>query len=614
MRKLPRPSPALLAFAPTLLGIALDFALRGRSLLALSTRGKIGYFASSFVGVGFWFVVVYALAQLAKRKNRGGFFAVLAFVVFPFAVFGYGVQAYYVTVFDTYISRDTLRLGIAFNGTVIGWLRAWGVKLVPAIILSLVFTAALGWAVRRFAEPIARTRFWVPLATFAVSFFLFFRDVLVSTEWLQSPDAALQNAFVGLVHDSIFPKAKRGLTYRHAVSVPPIAPLARRPNVLLIITESVRADMSCSEKTDACASRYLDGPAGDRVGLTRMTAQSSGTITSCMTLWTGLGPDADIHVTHTTPFLWEVAKSVGYRTAYVASQDLRAFGLGPYLANAGIDLQITGEDFGDVQEIHIGCPDERAAQRMLEYVRGDTSPWFAVLHFSNTHYPFRVDPELQPFAPHDDSPFTASIDAVKNHIKNSLLLQERTLSEMLRGLRALPAFEDTVVLFVSDHGDQLREHGALFHLNSLFDEEVRVPAWMLAGARALSVEQRAAFATHHDRRVFHEDVNATILDLLGALEARVSFPNGARLQGASLLRPPPPAPPVVSMSTTSGVWFDDGPVFGVMSGEWKVTGKEAGAWGCYDVASDPAEKKRLEAPACPAPLVAEARRRFPNVP
>jgi hypothetical protein len=615
--------PGVVVFGPTLLGLILDVALRGRTILGLSLRGKIGYLASSFVGVGFWFALVYLLARIAlvawsEDGRRRSPFAIALFVaplviVFPFVVFAYGVQAYYLSVFDSYITRDTLRLGIALRGNILVWLGAWGLKLWPAIAFAIVFTVGLGWSVRRTSRGIVRTRAYVPALAFVVSVVVFWRDTLISTEWLQSPDASLQNALVGLLREAIERRPRQGLTYRDAVSVPELPRREHQPNVLLVITESVRADMLCSEKSDTCISRFLDDAIPERVGLRRMTAQSSGTVTSCMTLWTGLAPNVDLSTGHTTPFIWEIAKSVGYRTLYVASQYLPAFGLGPYLANAGIDVLHSAEDLGGVEEIHIGAPDERATAKMVEVLRGERAPWLAVLHLSNTHYPYRVDRALQPFTPHDDSPFSKDLAAVRNHIKNSVLLQERTLATFFRELRALPSFDDTVVLFVSDHGDQLREHGALFHLNSVFEEEVRVPAWVVYGSRALSREEAHALGLHRERRVFHEDVNASILDLLGAFESRASLPHGDRLNGESLFRSPGPRR-VVAMSTASGVWFDDKPIYGVMSGEWKVLASDVHDWVCYNLEVDEREMNRLAGAECPADLVAAAALRFPNVP
>ncbi|HEX7666251.1 MAG TPA: sulfatase-like hydrolase/transferase, partial [Polyangiaceae bacterium] len=265
------------------------------------------------------------------------------------------------------------------------------------------------------------------------------------------------------------------------------------------------------------------------------------------------------------------------------------------------------------REIHIGCPDEEAAARMLQFAKDETKPWFAVLHLANTHYPYRVDPALQPYTPHDDSPFEGDDSTpLKNQIRNSVLLQERTMASFYADLKKLPAFDDTVTVFVSDHGEQLREHGALFHLNSLFEEEVRIPGFVEAGKDALTDEQRAALAGFHDRRTYGQDINASMLDLLGAFDARGTFPNGARLTGRSLFRPIPAADPVVAMSTVSGVWYGDRPVYGVMEGETKLL-SNGGPWWCFDLAHDPKEQARKPADACPPELNEAAKQRFPDV-
>src|SRR5208337_5010113 len=101
------------------------------------------------------------------------------------------------------------------------------------------------------------------------------------------------------------------------------------------------------------------------------------------------------------------------------------------------------------------------------------TPYFAVLHLSNTHWPYRVADDLQPFTPHDASPVGDNA-AMHNHYLNSVLMQERTVAEMLLQVRGLPGWDDTAVVFLSDHGEQFREHGGLYHLSSLFEEQVRV--------------------------------------------------------------------------------------------------------------------------------------------
>ncbi|HEX7663564.1 MAG TPA: hypothetical protein VF407_03595, partial [Polyangiaceae bacterium] len=354
MDRLKRLVPLLALMTPTLVGMALDLAIRGGSIWSLSIRGKYGWLAASLCGAGLWIGILYGLARLYVSSwppARRVYVAIFALVIFPFSAFAYAVQAFYVFVFNAYITRDTLRLGLAFNGTVASWMHEWGIKLVPAVAAVGVFVWLLARFVARQAPAIAKTRWVAPEAMLVLTIVLFWTNAIHLQEWLQSPDASFEAAIVGLVQDQISPRRHQGLTYREAVAVPPLPPPARKPNILLVITESVRADILCSEKApqpspNGCTSRFFDESIPERSGLLRMTTQSSGTITSCMVLWTGLAPDATIQEAHSTPFLWDVAKAQGYRTAYIASQDLRAFELGPYLKNAPIDVKVTGEEFG----------------------------------------------------------------------------------------------------------------------------------------------------------------------------------------------------------------------------------------------------------------------------
>jgi len=363
------------------------------------------------------------------------------------------------------------------------------------------------------------------------------------------------------------------------------------------------------------AARFLDDVAQDRVPLGRLTAQSSGTLSSCVMLWTGLGPDADFATMHHAAVLWEVARATGYRTAYIGSQNLRYEDFGAFLERASIDVLVSAADLGGAGDPHLGAPDENATARMLDFIgqpAGDGRPYFAVLHLSNTHWPYRVDPALQPFTPHDANPMS-KVGVLHNHYRNSVLMQERTVSAFLGKLRATPGWDDTVVLFVSDHGEEFREHGGMYHLSSLFDEQVRTPGWLLSGPAALSVEQQRALANWHTRRTYTRDVNATILDLLGALDQRPRFPFAPRLLGRSLLRFPPSIAWAVPLSTESGVWEPDDPKYGVMQDDLLVVRSATSGWRCFDARTDPAQKHAITGPPCDA-LVSVGTHTFPGLP
>jgi arylsulfatase A-like enzyme len=612
-----RPRAALVFFVPTLFAVALDFALRGRSLLVFPSREWINYFGSSLASAGFWAGPLWA-AALGMRRARASRVPIVLFAalfVFPLESFCLGGQLLYYRVFHNYMGRDTVRLGIALRGTLGAWLASWGASVVAMVVAGAAATLIIVRLLRRPARGIRRASLALPLSGFALAAYCFWTD-FVETRSLQAapPDTCFIHGVIHALHDGVAGKGwvRRGISLREPLPVPPLSVPAHRPNLVLVISESVRADAMCSAPPPDCKARFLDPAAPDRIPLGRLTSQSSGTFTSCVILWTGVGPDADFRTMHRVPVLWEIARAVGYRTAYIGAQNLRYDDFGAFFERAGIDVEASAIDLGYAADAHVGAPDENATARLLSFVRDQVpadTPYFAVLHLSNTHWPYRVDPELQPFVPHDASPM-ADVAALHNHYRNSVLLQERTVSELLRELRRTRGWDDTVVLFLSDHGEQFREHGGLYHLSSLYEEQVRVPGWIVSGPRALSDDQRGALSAWASRRTYTQDVHATMLDVLGVLGARETFPEAARLTGRSLLRPPPGAEPRVLLSTASGVWEPDEPKYGVMQGDLLAVKAAEPTWWCYDIQADPGESKpRGTLPGCAA-LIGLGTRRF----
>jgi hypothetical protein len=614
MSRLKRFVPLLVICAPSLLSLAIDLVLRGGGLVRLSTNAKLGYACQWAAVLAMWIGIIWTLARLAvidgprKRAAGGAFVAILAVVVVPILTWAYGVQVVYYSIFRTYIWRQTISVGFALRGSLAEWIGAWGRGVFLSFVFASAFAAGLAWAIRRNAAKIATTRPIAPIVAFAGAVFAFATDALPRT-WVQAPDSSFIGGMIAFARDVATHAPRAGVTSRESVPVSPVAPRTRR-NVILIMTESVRFDALCSSRKAAgCEAQFLDQTVPDRLGFAKLTSQTSGTLTACMILWTGLGPEADVRTAHTTPFLWEVARAAGYRTIYVTSQDMRSIDMGPYLRNGGMDVKVVGEDLGSrVESMQMGALDEHATAKMVEIARAETQPYFAVLQLANTHYPYRVDESLAPHRPHGFT--TGDVPSLRNHYLDAVLLQERTIAEFYRAMKALPSWDDTLTIFLSDHGEQFREHGALFHLNSLFETEVHVPGWVAGGARSLSAEERANLERHLDRRVYTQDVHATILDALGVLEARPSLAHGDLMAGRSLLRPRDPVEPLMAMSTVSGVWVWDGPSYGVMAGETKAIRDETGRWQCWNLASDPLEEHPAPAEQCPE-LVRFGRERFP---
>jgi hypothetical protein len=295
-------------------------------------------------------------------------------IVLPIAVFAYGGQALYHRVFEAYMARDTVRLGIALRGTLGDWLMAWGGPwvFVGLLLIGLPFTYAIYRFTKKAAPLLRHTWPIVPVLALGGSSFAFWVD-FVESRSLQAapPDTCFLHGVFHAVHDGVTGKGwvRRGISLRTPAALPPIPVAAHRPNVLVILTESMRADATCSDPPPKCTSRFLDDVAGDRIPLGVTTTQTPGTFGACMLLWTGMPPKVDFKTAHSAPLLWEVAKAVGYRTAYITSQNLRYDDFGAFVEKASIDVKVSAMELGDTKDPMIGAPDERATPKMLDFVK-----------------------------------------------------------------------------------------------------------------------------------------------------------------------------------------------------------------------------------------------------
>ena len=619
----PDPRALALLAAPTLLALVVDLLVRAHVLAGFALQGKAIYASSLLVSAAFWGLPLVLACRLWRSSLTPGarvaLGALLVAWVLPFVTLGFAGQLLYHRVFSSYMGRDTLRLGIALRGTVRDWFAAWGGPWLTAAMLAggAAVAGAMFALVKRAGPRLRGSLPLLPVVAFLGALVCFWTDN-VDSRFLQAalPDVCLVHGVVHAIRMALTGRwgARQGVSLRTPAPLPALTSArSPRPNVVLILTESVRADTLCSDPPPQCRSEALDAVASDRIPLGRLTSQTPNTFSACMILWTGLAPDVDFASAHSAPVLWEIARALGYRTVYVTSQNTQYEDFGSFVRRAGIDTRITALDLGGMRQEQIGAPDERAAAALLRFLRdlpataSGAAPYFAVLHLSNTHAPYRADPALEPFEPHSSDPL-GDVAAFRNQYRNAVLLQERTVAAFLRELRGRADWDDTVVVFLSDHGEQLRDHGGLYHNHSLYEEELRVPGWLIAGAHVLDATERAALRTLGSRPTYMQDVHETLVDLLGVEDARASLPLASLVTGRSLVRPLR-VEPTAFLATSTAVWEPDDARFGATQAGRALIGAP-GAWQCFDANRDPTEQQPIPATRC-ADLLERVKQRFP---
>lgn len=295
-----------------------------------------------------------------------------------------------------------------------------------------------------------------------------------------------------------------GLSCRREDGVP------RRPNVLLITLDTLRADHLSLYGYRKPTSPFLDRFARRGTRFDAAYATSNSTKPSHASLLTGLYPkhhgllsnnDALLHEDVTT--LPEIFRDGGYQTfAAVAT---------PLLAGDRSGLAQGFESYDDRLELP-----QRRAHEVLEAARRqldalDSRPFFGWWHFFDPHIPYAPPEELveKYWEPAPDGarvrlpivPF-AGTSLVNGTIPQSSALGDATdptlyeaaydgeitfldgiLEDLFDELERRDLLAETIVAITADHGEMLGEQGIYYNHSGLYEPVVRVPMILVVPGR-----------------------------------------------------------------------------------------------------------------------------------
>ncbi len=586
---------ALLA-APGLAIAALDAAARHEQIAGWSRSAIAQYAATLTLGAMLWG----ALVAASSVRRAWGSRALLALA----AALAIGAQRYFFARYHAYLSPRAVLVGTAMLPSV--GQQLWADRASVLLALAPPVALAVLWPrVLDRVAPIApaTARMALDVATFALLAAVFGPGAAGRAEQGASPDVLYLNAMGGLAearwrHDDLVERVHPGP--RAPLPVPPVPPPAAPWSVLLVVTESVRAADACSVPSRDCATTpFTNALLPARFGLSQMRALDSTTAASLAVLWSGRPASASRQALHEAPLLWEYARAAGFDGAYWTSQNLFFANAGTWLAGLPLSRWASATDLDPNATYEIGADDAKLVDRALRdlpaMVAAD-APFVAVVHLSNTHFPYVIDDADAPFQPEARAFGAGNVERVRNRYRDAIHRQDALVARLVSGLRAMPGGQKVAVVFVSDHGEQLRERGAIGHTWGVYDEEVRVPFWI--DAPGLDAERAARLREARDRPATQLDVLPTILDLMGIGEAPELAALRAPMPGRSLLRAPADPAPVV-LTNCSAIFSCAFRNWGAMRGTLKLLADERDRdWRCFDVARDPFERRDLGAAAC----------------
>jgi hypothetical protein len=370
--------------------------------------------------------------------------------------------------------------------------------------------------------------------------------------------------------------------------------------VLFVITESVRSTSVCVAHDESCVwTPFSNAAAPERLPFTQVRALDSTTAISLAIMWGGLLPTEPRKDLHSAPLLWEYARAGGWDTAYWTSQNLLFGNSGTWVDGLPLSRHVSATEIEPNATLETGADDGKLVDYVLGDISGLREPFIGVVHLSNTHFPYAVDPDFLPFLPQEEASGPGYETEIRNRYQDAIILQDRAVGRLIREVRARKEGARTVIVFVSDHGEQMREKGAVGHTGTLFDPEIRIPLWIDAPPGTITEDERSALAQLKDTPLTSLDVFPTLLDLMGMYDAPELAPLRARWAGKSLLRGGSSPDSVWPLTNCSELWACAFKNWGAIQGTRKLVATTWDhAWNCYDVANDPDELHDLGPDAC----------------
>jgi choline-sulfatase len=294
-------------------------------------------------------------------------------------------------------------------------------------------------------------------------------------------------------------------------------------NVILYLVDTLRADHLGCYGYSRPVSPHVDAFARQAVTFRHAVAQSSWTRPATTTILTGLLPRTHgvngrrDKLSEQALTLAEMLQARGYQTAgFVTNGNVaRSFGLGQGF-----------ETYELLPHRHSAATDVNAAAAgWLKSGWKRDAPFFLYLHTVEPHAPYAPPaPFRQRFAPEVHEELLTHMKIFRRleygelaptpELRQSLLdlydaeiaANDAAFGELIDLLVRRGLWEDTAVVFVSDHGEELFDHGGWEHGKTLHSEMLDVP---------LIVRAPGAGARIVQRQVQQIDVTPTILDLLG---------------------------------------------------------------------------------------------------
>jgi arylsulfatase A-like enzyme len=359
-----------------------------------------------------------------------------------------------------------------------------------------------------------------------------------SRSWVRKSAIPLA-VFIALV--GVAPMGTQAWSERAALADMPDPP-GKKPNVLLIILDTVRAHNLSLHGYGRETTPWLEQLAERGTVFDRAYAPSSWTLPSHGSFFTGRPPhqqsgNSFTPLDDTLPTLSEVLRDHGYYTLAIVANSDNAYphtglnrGFLRYDAGSAAFWEVLqASSIGGVwrwglRRLGIDLPTRKDAdtvnERFLNNLnRRGERPFFAFLNYYDAHYPFdKPLPPTSSIKGWEDAPvqlvgeMTSEMIRWVDEYDREIAHLDNRLAALFASLGHRGVLDNTIVIVTSDHGEEFMEHGLMGHGFNVYGTTLHVPL-------VISYPGVVPEGLRVRRPVALQDLPATVSELVGLREA-----------------------------------------------------------------------------------------------
>ena len=287
-----------------------------------------------------------------------------------------------------------------------------------------------------------------------------------------------------------------------------------KPNIYLFVVESLRKDFITEE-----IAPHLHDFKTKKISFNTSLANANNTQNSWFSIFHSNLPYYWTHAKDSKNQLGslplKVLKDSGYKINVYTSAQLAYYGMKEvlfgkdlYLADHYHDLQQSG-----TKEAHIN--DKKAINMIASTLKNKENQEgnVFIIFFDSTHFNYcwaqdheiKFKPILDEFSILFTSPSKWNIELLINRYKNSINYVDSLFNSFVQTLKKQNLYDDSVIVFLGDHGEEFYEHGHLYHASDLSNIQTSVPIYYKFGENDFSIDTQMTS---------HMEVFPSILDYI----------------------------------------------------------------------------------------------------